>query len=161
MLEQVAKGREFVSFKCHAHLFNFAAPIRIHGKVEFVLLGGRVFRNYQDFSAFAKKASEYGIRDYFFEDWENSVRFQNATYFERATHFIQSMIDSLTSDSTRLDQAKKREYRMNTLYDLSSVLSLGSLYWRMHNIACSKPWVYFLIFKREPSWKKVRTNSVL
>ena len=123
MLEQVAKGSEFVSFKCHAHLFNFAAPIRIHGKVEFVLLGGRVFRNYQDFSAFAKKTSEYGIRDYFFEDWENSVRFQNTNYFERATHFIQSMIDSLTSDSTRLDQAKKREYRMNTLYDLSSVLA--------------------------------------
>jgi len=124
MLERVAKGSEFVSFKCHAHLFNFAAPIRIQGKIEFVLLGGRVFRNYQDFSAFAKKASEFGIRDYFFEDWENSVRFQNAKYFERATHLIQSMVDSLTSDSARLDQAKKREYRMNTLYDLSSVLAL-------------------------------------
>ncbi|MFN8008665.1 MAG: diguanylate cyclase [Terriglobia bacterium] len=124
MLERVAKAGELISFKCHAHLFNFAAPIRVQGKVEFVLLGGRVFRNYQDFSTFAKKASEYGIRDYFFEDWENSVRFQNAKYFEKATQFIQSMIDSLTSDSARLDQANKREYQMNTLYDLASVLTM-------------------------------------
>ena len=88
------------------------------------MLGGRVFRSYQDFSAFAKVASAYGIRDYFFEDWNDSRRFENAEYFERTARFIQSMVDSLSKGSLQGDKARKRTDQISTLYDLSSVLPL-------------------------------------
>ena len=100
MLDQALQNGEFASFKCHASLYNFAAPVRVEGQVQFAVLGGRVFQSYQDFSAFTKVAPEYGIKDYFFEDWNDSRRFENAEYFERTARFIQSMVDSLFKGST-------------------------------------------------------------
>ncbi|MCI0623567.1 MAG: diguanylate cyclase [Acidobacteria bacterium] len=124
MLDQVSRGGEFVSFKCHASLYSFAAPVRVEGQVRFVVLGGRVFRNYQDFSAFTKVAPQFAIKDYFFEDCDDSLRFENAEYFERTARFIQSMVDSFFKGSIQGDKAKKRTDQISTLYDLSSVLPL-------------------------------------
>ncbi|MSO21897.1 MAG: hypothetical protein EXQ58_01305 [Acidobacteria bacterium] len=93
MLDQALKSGEFASFKCHASFYSFAAPGRVDGQVQLAVLGGRVFRNYQDFSAFTKVAPSFGIKDYFFEDWNDSRRFENAEYFERTARFIQSMVD--------------------------------------------------------------------
>lgn len=124
MLDQALQSGEFASFKCHASLYNFAAPVRVEGQVQFAVLGGRVFRSYQDFSAFAKAAAGYGIKDYFFEDWNNLRRFENAEYFERTARFIQSMVDSLSKGSMQGDKARKRSDQISTLYDLSSVLPL-------------------------------------
>lgn len=124
MLDQALKGGEFASFKCHASLYSFAAPVRVEGQVQLAALGGRVFRNYQDFSAFTKVAPEFGIKDYFFEDWNDSRRFENAEYFERTARFIQSMVDSLSKGSLHGDKARKRTDQISTLYDLSSVLPL-------------------------------------
>jgi diguanylate cyclase (GGDEF)-like protein len=124
MLDQALQGGEFASFKCHASLYSFAAPVRVEGQVRFAVLGGRVFRSYQDFSSFTKVAPEYGIKDYFFEDWNDSRRFENAEYFERTARFIQSMVDSLSKGSLQGDKARKRTDQISTLYDLSSVLPL-------------------------------------
>ncbi len=123
MLEQMSRGSEMATFKCHASLYNFAMPIRVEGQVRFVLLGGRVFRSYQDFSSFAKIAPQYFIKDYFFEDWSNTSRFEDSRYFERTAHFIQSMVDSFSRESSQIDRVKKKSFRLNTLYDLSSVLA--------------------------------------
>ncbi len=126
MLDQTAKSGEFSAFKCHASLYSFAAPVQAEGHVRFVVLGGRVFRNYADFSAFAKLAPQFEIKDYFFEDWDNSVRFENTQYFERAARFIQSMADASFRGSSLGDKAKKRTDQVNTLYDLASILSQQS-----------------------------------
>ena len=126
MLDQALQNGEFASFKCHASLYNFAAPVRVEGQVQFAVLGGRVFRSYQDFSTFAKVAPEYGIKDYFFEDLSDSRRFESADYFERTARFIQSMVDSLSKGSVQGDKARKRTDQISTLYDLSSVLPLES-----------------------------------
>ncbi len=126
MLDQALQNRGFTSFKCHASLYNFAAPVRVEGQVQFVVLGGRVFRSYQDFSAFAKIAPDYGIKDYFFEDLNDSRRFEGTDYFERTARFIQSMVDSLSKGSLQGDKARKRTDQIRTLYDLSSVLPLES-----------------------------------
>lgn len=126
MLDQAANGGEFTAFKCHASLYSFVAPVRAEGSVRFVVLGGRVFRNYADFSAFAKVAPEFAIKDYFFEDWENSLRFENAQYFERAAHFIQSMVDSFFRGSSQGEKAKRRTDQTSTLYDLAGILPLES-----------------------------------
>jgi diguanylate cyclase (GGDEF)-like protein len=123
MLDQAQSG-EFASFKCHASLYNFAAPVRVEGQVQFAVLGGRVFRSYQDFSAFTKVAPTYGIKDYFFEDWNDSRRFESAEYFERTVRFIQSMVDSHSKGSLQGDKARKRTDQISTLYDLSTVLPL-------------------------------------
>lgn len=124
MLDQTLQSGEFASFKCHASLYNFAAPVRAEGQVRFAVLGGRVFRSYQDFSAFNKVAAQYGIKDYFFEEWNNLRRFENAEYFERTARLIQSMVDSLSKGSLQGDRARKRSDQISTLYDLSSVLLL-------------------------------------
>ena len=126
MLDQALQSGEFTSFKCHASLYNFAAPVRVEGQVQFAVLGGRVFRSYQDFSAFAKIAPDYGIKDYFFEDLNDSRRFEGTEYFERTARFIQSMVDSLSKGSLQGDKARKRTDQICTLYDLSSVLPLES-----------------------------------
>ena len=126
MLDQTLQSGGFTSFKCHASLYNFAAPIRVEGQVQFAVLGGRVFRSYQDFSAFAKIAPAYGIKDYFFEDLNDSRRFEGTDYFERTARFIQSMVDSLSKGSLQGDKARKRTDQISTLYDLSSVLPLES-----------------------------------
>jgi diguanylate cyclase (GGDEF)-like protein len=122
MLDQVSKGGEVATFKCHASLYSFAAPLSVSGQARFAVLGGRVFRSYQDFLAFAKLAPQFGIKDYFFEDWDNSLRFENSRYFERAVHFLQSMVDSLCRGSSQVDKFKKKSDQLNTLYDLSTVL---------------------------------------
>ena len=124
MLDQALQSGEFASFKCHASLYSFAAPVRAEGQVQFAVLGGRVFRSYQDFSAFTKVAPEYGIKDYFFEDWIDLRRFESAEYFERTVRFIQSMVDSHSKGSLQGDKARKRTDQISTLYDLLSVLAL-------------------------------------
>jgi diguanylate cyclase (GGDEF)-like protein len=106
-------------------------------------LGGRVFRSYQDFSAFTKVAPEYGIKDYFFEDWNDSQRFENAEYFERTARFIQSMVDSLSKGSLQGDKARKRTDQISTLYDLSSVLPLESTPERMFHLVLQAIGVLF------------------
>ena len=126
MLRQAAKGKELTTFKCHAHLYNFACPIYVDGKIRFVLLGGRVFRNYQDFSRFTKLAPSYSIKDYLFLDWDNALKFENAKYFQGAARFIQSLVDSFSKDPSQTDSAKKRAYQLSTLYELSSLLSTQS-----------------------------------
>ena len=126
MLDQALQSGEFTSFKCHASLYNFAAPVRVEGQVQFAVLGGRVFRSYQDFSSFAKIAPDYGIKDYFFEDLSDSKRFEGTDYFERTARFIQSLVDSLSKGSLQGDKARKRADQICTLYDLSSVLPLES-----------------------------------
>ena len=122
MLDQTLQSGGFTSFKCHASLYSFAAPVRVEGQVQFAVLGGRVFRSYQDFSAFAKIAPDYGIKDYFFEDLNDSRRFEGTDYFERTARFIRSMVDSLSKGSFQGDKARKRTDQICTLYDLSSVL---------------------------------------
>ena len=124
MLDQALHSGEFASFKCHASLYSFAAPVRVEGQVQFAVLGGRVFRSYQDFAAFTKVAPGYGIKDYFFEDWNDLRRFESAEYFERTVRFIQSMVDSHSKGSLQGDKARKRTDQISTLYDLSSVLPL-------------------------------------
>src|SRR5262245_44380386 len=124
MLDKALKSGEFTSFKCHASLYNFAAPVRSEGQVNLAVLGGRVFRSYQDVSMFAKVAPRYGIKDYFFEEWNDSRRFESAEYFERTARFIQSIVDSLSKGSLQGDRARKRTDQICTLYDLSSVLPL-------------------------------------
>ena len=124
MLDQALQSGEFASFKCHASLYSFAAPVRVEGQVQFAVLGGRVFRSYQDFAAFTKVAPGYGIKDYFFEDWNDLRRFESAEYFERTVRFIQSMVDSHSKGSLQGDKARKRTDQISTLYDLSSVLPL-------------------------------------
>jgi diguanylate cyclase (GGDEF)-like protein len=124
MLDQALQSAEFASFKCHASLYSFAAPVRAEGQVQFAVLGGRVFRSYQDFSAFTKVAPEYGIKDYLFEDWIDLRRFESAEYFERTVRFIQSMVDSHSKGSLQGDKARKRTDQISTLYDLLSVLAL-------------------------------------
>jgi diguanylate cyclase (GGDEF)-like protein len=124
MLDQALQSAEFASFKCHASLYSFAAPVSAEGQVQFAVLGGRVFRSYQDFSAFTKVAPEYGIKDYFFEDWIDLRRFESAEYFERTVRFIQSMVDSHSKGSLQGDKARKRTDQISTLYDLLSVLAL-------------------------------------
>src|SRR5262249_20988055 len=64
MLSQAARGAEFATFKCHAHLYNFAAPLKVKDKIRYVLLGGRVFRNYHDFTKFSRAAAGYGVKDF-------------------------------------------------------------------------------------------------
>jgi len=123
MMSQTAKGKELTTFKCHAHLYNFACPIYVEGKVRFVLLGGRVFRNYQDFAKFTKLAPSYSIDDYLFVDWDNAVKFENGKYFQSAACFIQSLVDSFSKDPSQSDSVKKRAYQLSTLYELSSLLS--------------------------------------
>jgi diguanylate cyclase (GGDEF)-like protein len=122
MLSHASAGGEFVSFKCHAHLYNFAAPIRIRGKVQYVLLGGRIFRNYQDFAAFDKEASNYGIKDLLFVDWDNATRFESPQYFQCAVSFIQSLVDSTSESPMQRDYRTERTHEANTLYELSALL---------------------------------------
>lgn len=124
MLDQTLKGGPVASFKCHASLYSFAAPVRVEGNVEFAVLGGRVFRSYQDFSAFAKIAPQFAIRDFFFDEWTDSRRFETKDYFGRTVRFIQSMVDSFAEGSLQSDKARKRTEQIGTLYDLSSVLPL-------------------------------------
>jgi len=143
MLDQALKNGEFASFKCHASLYSFAAPVRVEGQVRFAVLGGRVFRSYQDFSAFAKVAPEFAIKDYFFEDWNDSRRFENAEYFERTAHFIQSMVDSLSKGSLQGDKARKRTDQISTLYDLSSVLPLEATPERIFHLVLQAVGVLF------------------
>ena len=143
MLDQALKSGEFASFKCHASLYSFAAPVRVEGQVRFAVLGGRVFRSYQDFSAFAKVAPEFAIKDYFFEDWNDSRRFENAEYFERTARFIQSMIDSLSKGSLQGDKARKRTNQISTLYDLSSVLPLEATPERIFHLVLQAVGVLF------------------
>ncbi|MGH9428873.1 MAG: GAF domain-containing protein, partial [Terriglobia bacterium] len=124
MLDQTLKNGEFASFKCHASLYSFAAPVRVEGQVHLAVLGGRVFRSYQDFSAFTKVAPDFAIKDYFFEDLNDSRRFENTEYFERTARFMQSMVDSLSKGSLQGEKARQRTGQISTLYDLSSVLPL-------------------------------------
>jgi diguanylate cyclase (GGDEF)-like protein len=143
MLDQALKSGEFASFKCHASLYSFAAPVRVEGQVRFAVLGGRVFRSYQDFSAFTKVASEFGIKDYFFDDWSDSRRFENAAYFERTARLIQSMVDSLSKGSLQGDKARKRTDQISTLYDLSSVLPSESTPERIFHLVLQAVGVLF------------------
>jgi len=122
MLNQVARGGEFTTFKCHAHLYNFVAPIKVGGKTRYVLLGGRVFRNYQDFTKFNRIAVNYGVKDFLFVDWDNVLKFENSQYFQRAALFMQSLIDSFSKGQTEVDAVRQRSYQRNTLYELSGVL---------------------------------------
>jgi ligand-binding sensor protein len=124
MLDQALQSGEFASFKCHASLYSFAAPVRVEGQVQFAVLGGRVFRSYQDFSAFTKVAPEYGIKDYFFEDWIDLRRFESAEYFERTVRFHSVDGRFAFKGSLQGDKARKRTDQISTLYDLSSVLPL-------------------------------------
>jgi len=126
MLSQAAKGKELTTFKCHAHLYNFACPIYVEGKVRFVLLGGRVFRNYQDFAKFTKVAPSYSIRDYLFVDWDNALKFESAKYFQNVGRFIQSLIDSFSKEPSQTHSVKRRAYQLSTLFDLSSLLPAQS-----------------------------------
>ncbi len=126
MLAKAAQGGGLATFKCHAHLYNFAVPIYVKDNVQFVLLGGRVFRNYQDFTNFTKVAPRYAIKDYSFLDWENSLRFQNADQFRQAARFVQAVVDSLSQDTLQVDSFKKKSYQLTTLYELSSMLPLDS-----------------------------------
>ncbi|MEW5978013.1 MAG: diguanylate cyclase [Acidobacteriota bacterium] len=123
MLAKTAQGGSLGTFKCHASLYSFSVPIYREGKVEFVLLGGRVFRNYQDFAAFTKVAPEYALRDYFFVDWDNALKFESAQYFQKAARFIQSMVDAFAQSSQPADRWKKQAYQLGTLFDLSSVIA--------------------------------------
>jgi len=143
MLDQALKSGEFASFKCHASLYSFAAPVRVEGQVHFAVLGGRVFRSYQDFSAFTKVAPEFAIKDYFFDDWSDSRRFENAAYFERTARFIQSMVDSLSKGSLQGDKARKRTDQISTLYDLSSVLPLEATPERIFHLVLQAVGVLF------------------
>ena len=143
MLDQALKSGEFASFKCHASLYSFAAPVRVEGEVPFAVLGGRVFRSYQDFSAFTKVAPEFAIKDYFFDDWNDSRRFENAEYFERTARFIQSMVDSLSKGSLQGDKARKRTDQISTLYDLSSVLPLEATPERIFHLVLQAVGVLF------------------
>jgi diguanylate cyclase (GGDEF)-like protein len=126
MLSQSAKRGPLRIFKCHAHLFSFATPIYTEGKICFVLLGGRVFQSYQDFSRFSKEASKYSLRDYVFVDWENALKFQGGFYFERTARLIQSIVSSFSGDSPLLQKAKRRSVQLDTLYELSGLISLES-----------------------------------
>ena len=122
MLSQVAAGGEFATFRCHAQLYNFAAPIKLEGKIRYLLLGGRVFRNYQDFAEFNKKAASYGVKDVLFMDWEHSNNFEDdGLRFERAVSFIQSLVDTAT-ESPEIDLVKKKSYQTETLYELCAIL---------------------------------------
>lgn len=143
MLDQTLKSGEFASFKCHASLYSFAAPVRVEGQVRFAVLGGRVFRNYQDFSAFTKVAPDFAIKDFFFEDWNDSQRFENTEYFERTTRFIQSMVDSLSKGSLQGEKARKRTDQISTLYDLSSVLPLEATPERVFHVVLQAIGVLF------------------
>jgi diguanylate cyclase (GGDEF)-like protein len=126
MLSQSVKGGPLRIFKCHAYLFNFATPIYCEGKICFVLLGGRVFQNYQDFSAFGKQAPRYSLQDYVFVDWENALKFQGGFYFERTARLIQSIVNSFSAESPLLQKAKRRSVQLDTLYELSGLISLES-----------------------------------
>lgn len=123
MLDEACRGGELTTFKCHAHLYSFAAPITVEGKVHFAVLGGRIFKSYQDFSAFAKIAHQFSIKDYFFEDWDNALRFESAQYFERTARFIQSMVDSFSRGALQAEKLRKKSDQLATLYDLSSTLA--------------------------------------
>jgi diguanylate cyclase (GGDEF)-like protein len=122
MLSQVAGGGELATFKCHAHLYNFAAPVKVRDKIRYVLLGGRVFRNYQDFTKFNRMASSYGVKDFLFVDWDNAVKFENAQYFQRAASFLQSLADTFSQAPDETDKVKQQSYQMSTLYELAGVL---------------------------------------
>jgi hypothetical protein len=117
--------------------------VRVEGQVRFAVLAGRVFRSYQDFSAFAKVAPEFAIKDYFFEDWNDSRRFENVEYFERTARFIQSMVDSLSKGSQQGDKARKRANQISTLYDLSSVLPLEATPERIFHLVLQAVGVLF------------------
>ncbi|HEU0007463.1 MAG TPA: GAF domain-containing protein, partial [Terriglobia bacterium] len=143
MLDQALRSGEFASFKCHASLYSFAAPVRVEGEVRFAVLGGRVFRSYQDFSAFTKVAPEFAIKDYFFEDWNDSRRFENVEYFERTARFIRSMIDTVSKGSLLGDNARKRTNQISTLYDLSSVLPLEATPERIFHLVLQAAGVLF------------------
>jgi len=122
MLSQAARGTEFTAFKCHAHLYNFAAPIKVGDKIRYVLLGGRVFRNYQDFAKFSRAAPRYGVKDFLFVDWDNALRFENSRYFERAASFIQSLTDTFSKVPAEIGGVGQLAYQRNTLYELSGIL---------------------------------------
>ena len=124
MLNQAARGGEFTTFKCHAHLYNFAAPVKVKGKIRYVLLGGRVFRNYQDFVTFNRVAAGYGVKDFLFVDWDNATKFESAQYFQRAALFIQSLVNTFSEGPAEIDIVKEQSYRRDTLYELSGILGV-------------------------------------
>ena len=124
MLSHVAHGGEMRTFKCHAGLYNFAAPFYRDGRVNIVLLGGRVFQTYQDFSRFSKMASTYSLKEYEFVDWENALKYENAGYFERVVHLMQRILDAIWSNSPLEEKIRKRSFQLETLYELSSSLSI-------------------------------------
>jgi len=124
MLSQSAKGGPLRIFKCHAHLYSFAVPIYREGNICFVLLGGRVFQNYQDFSSFSRQAPKYKLHDYVFVDWENTLKFQEGQYFERTARLIQSIVNSVTYESPLTQKIRNHASQLDTLYELSGLISL-------------------------------------
>src|SRR5689334_5706451 len=118
MLDQAFKSSQFVSYKCHAQLYSFAAPIKVNNVPTFVVLGGRIFRSYQDFSAFSKMAHKLQIKDYFFEEWEYFLRIWSSQHFERAARVIQSMVDAIYKDSAGANKSHKRVDHVGTLYEV-------------------------------------------
>lgn len=124
MLAQAARGAEFTTFKCHAHLYNFAAPIRVRDKIRYVLLGGRAFRNYQDFTKFNRVAFGYGVKDFLFVDWDNTLKFEQVQYFQCTVSFIQSLINTFSESPSEINSVEQESYERHTLYELSSILAV-------------------------------------
>lgn len=128
MLSAAAGGEEFKTFKCHAGLYSFSTPLRRDGRVQLAVLGGRVFQTYQDFSRFSKMASTYSLQEYEFVDWENTLKYENAGYFERVVRLLQRILDAIWSSSPLEEKIRKRSFQHETLYELSSLLAFeGSM----------------------------------
>ena len=119
---QAAQKNEVVYYKCYGHLHNVAIPLPFSNgdrEKKIVILGGRTFFSYQDFSAYRSQVREMGGDLYKLLELTRSLTFKERSFLEISARFIGRLAGSMVEQMAQADRMRDKVARLTTLFHIS------------------------------------------
>ncbi len=118
-----AQNQEPSMFTCYAHLNVFSIPVAVDQDIRMVLLGGKTFSSYEDFSKFRDLSEELDMDPQELLREVKEISFRDPEYLKTATRLIRDVGTAYFEGHQYQNRFEKATTRLMSLFNVCAELN--------------------------------------